>query len=53
MSSLGPGNYDDIKGSHDLQNGQRLQEDFPGEIKKEFTALLRVSYCWYLNVIDV
>jgi len=34
------------------KNGLRLQEDFPSEIeKKEFIALLWVSYCWYLNVL--
>ena len=51
MYLLQLGNYDDILGSRDLQNGWTLQEDFPGEIKKEFNALLRLSYHWYLNVL--
>ena len=52
MSSLGPGNYDDIKGLRDLQIGQRLQEGFPSEIEKKrvhcFVAgeLLLVFKCY-------
>ena len=54
MSSLQPDNCDAILGSHDPQNGRRLQEDFPGEIKKRvhcFVAgeLLLVFKC----VIDI
>ena len=52
MSSLQPGDYDDILRSRDTQNGQPLQEHFPGEIKKsELIALMREIYCWYLNVL--
>jgi len=51
MSLLQPGKYDDILGWHDPINGRPVQEDFPGEIEKEFIALLRMSYFWYLNVL--
>jgi len=54
MSLLRPGDYDDILGLRDTQNGRPLQEDFLGEIKKRvhrFVAgeLLLVFKC----VIDV
>ena len=52
MSSLQPDNYDDLLESRDPQNGRCLQENFSSEIKKkEFITLLRVSYCWHLNVL--
>ena len=54
MSSLRPGNYADILGSHDTQNGQPLQENFLGEIEKRVHCfvvgeLLLIFKC----VIDV
>jgi len=39
FTSLQQGNYDDKQGSHDPQNGQHLQEDFPGEIEKKSSLL--------------
>jgi len=54
MSLLQPGNYDDVLGSCDPQNGLTLQEDVPSEIEKRvyrFVSgeLLLVFTC----VIDV
>ena len=35
MSLLQPGDYDDILGSRDQQNGCCFPEEFPGEIEKQ------------------